>query len=33
MVAADAQLNRGLYGAIIRRAFARRLIAVRVRRR
>ena len=33
MVTADRQLNRGLYGPIIRRAFAKRLIAVRVRRR
>ena len=33
MVTADRQLNRGLYGSIIRRAFAKRLIAVRVRRR
>ncbi|PYM72419.1 MAG: hypothetical protein DME03_18100 [Candidatus Rokuibacteriota bacterium] len=33
MVTADLQLNRGLYGPIIRRAFARRRIAVRVRRR
>jgi len=30
MAAADARLNRALYGPIIRRAFARRRIAVRV---
>jgi len=33
MVTADLQLNHGLYGPIIRRAFAKRRIAVRVRRR